>query len=74
MISLTGIFLLLVLIENHDLESDRLWKSSILAALFCEIDVPLDNSAGKETMNAVAKSTSVSLEGKNGGSLRLVMR
>ncbi|KAK7192138.1 hypothetical protein PSPO01_01710 [Paraphaeosphaeria sporulosa] len=47
MISLTGIFLFLVMIETCDVESYRLWKSSLLAALFYEVDVQPDKSAGK---------------------------
>jgi hypothetical protein len=74
MISLTGIFLLLVLVENHGVESDRLWKSSILAALFCEVDTQQDKPIGKEEMMRVARSTGVSLEEKSGGTLRLVAR
>ena len=74
MISLTGMFLLLVLVENRDVESDRLWKSSILAALFCEVETLQDRPAGKGEMIQIANSTSVSLEGKGGGVLRLVAR
>jgi hypothetical protein len=40
MFGLTGLFLLLIAIENRGVETDRLWKSSFLAALFCEVEVP----------------------------------
>ncbi|KAH6622143.1 hypothetical protein C7974DRAFT_377749 [Boeremia exigua] len=70
MISFTGLFLLLVAFENRDIESDRLWKSSFLAALFCEVEVP-QKPAGKEEMKAMAKSTSVSLEDRR-ATLRFV--
>jgi hypothetical protein len=73
MIALTGLFLLLVIIDNWGIESDRLWKSSILATLFCEVDVQRDRPKGKEEMEKIAKSTSVSLEGKS-GRLRMVTR
>jgi hypothetical protein len=65
MIALTGVFLLLVVIENRGVENDRLWKSSFLAALFCEVHVH-ETPAGKEEMYKIAKSTSVSIEGKSG--------
>jgi hypothetical protein len=70
MIALTGVFLVLVVFENRGIENDRLWKSSFLAALFCDVEVH-ESPVGKEEMGAVAKSTSVSLEGKS-GRLRLV--
>ncbi|KAH6613087.1 hypothetical protein C7974DRAFT_322140 [Boeremia exigua] len=72
LISLTGLFLALVAFENRGVESDRLWKSSFLAAIFCEVDIDTnERPVGKADMKAVAKSTSVSLEGKS-GTLRLV--
>jgi hypothetical protein len=71
MIGLTGLFLLLVVVANRGVESDRLWKSSFLAVLFCEVELPGNRPVGKEGMAATAKSTSVCLEGK-GGTLRLV--
>ena len=37
-IALTGAFLILIMMENRNVASDRLWKSSVLATLFCEID------------------------------------
>jgi hypothetical protein len=70
MIGLTGLFLLLIAFENREIETDRLWKSSFLAALFCEVEVP-QKPAGKEQMKTMAKSTSVSLENKR-ATLRLV--
>ncbi|KAH6344004.1 hypothetical protein HBI37_088780 [Parastagonospora nodorum] len=72
MIGLTGLFLILVAIENRGIENDRLWKSSFLAALFCEAELH-EKPVGKEQMKAVAKSSSMSLEGKN-GTLRLIAR
>ncbi|KAJ8116651.1 hypothetical protein OPT61_g1971 [Boeremia exigua] len=72
MIGLTGLFLALVAFENRGIESDRLWKSSFLAALFCEVEIdPHERPVGKADMKSVAKSTSVSLEGKS-GALRLI--
>jgi hypothetical protein len=70
MIGLTGVFLLLVAMENRGIEKDRLWKSSFLAALFCEVEV-YETPVGKHEMKAIAKSSSASLEGKS-GRLRLV--
>ncbi|KAF2999342.1 hypothetical protein E8E13_005620 [Curvularia kusanoi] len=69
MIGLTGLFLLWIAFENRGIEKDRLWKSSFLAALFCEVDMD-EKPVGKKEMGSVAKSTSVSLEGNSGG-LRL---
>jgi hypothetical protein len=37
MIGLTGVFLLLVALENRGIKNDQLWKDSFLAALFCEV-------------------------------------
>jgi hypothetical protein len=70
MIGLIGVFLMLVVFENRGIEKDRLWKSSFLAALFCEVEVH-EKAVGNEEMKAIAKSTSVSLGGKS-GTLRLV--
>jgi hypothetical protein len=70
MIGLTGVFLLLVAMENRGIKNDRLWKSSFLAALFCEVEVH-ETPVGKQEMKAIAKSSSASLEGKS-GRLRLV--
>lgn len=50
MIGLTGILLILVAIENRGIENDRLWKSSFLAALFCEAEVQ-EKPVEKEEMN-----------------------
>lgn len=71
MVGLSGVFLLLVVIENRGIDQDRLWKSSFLAALFCEVDMP-SRPMGKAEMKANAKSTSVRLGGKHNGSLRLI--
>jgi hypothetical protein len=65
MIGLSAIFLVLVAIESRGIESERLWKSSVLATLFCEIDGPVTammKPVGKESMGTIAKSTSVSLD------------
>lgn len=72
MLGMTGVFLLLVIIENRGVESVRLWKSSLLAALFCEVDLARDRPIGNEGMVETAERTSVSLEGKSDGVLRLV--
>lgn len=71
MLGLAGAFLLLVVIETRDVKSDRLWKSSVLAALFCDVEVRQDRPIGKERMLEIARSTSVSLEEKNSDTLRL---
>jgi hypothetical protein len=71
MIGLTGLFLLLVALENRGVETNRLWKSSFLAALFCEVEVH-EKPVGKEEMKAIVNTTSVSLEDKD-GTLRLVI-
>jgi len=76
MIALSAIFLLLVHIESRGVESGRLWKSSILAMLFCEMDEVVTEEAqpmGRQRLEEVAASSSVSL-GKENGSLRLVAR
>ena len=69
-LGLTGLFLIWILFENRGIEKDRLWKSSFLAALFCEVEMH-QRPVGKKEMSSMAKSTSVSLEG-NSGRLRLV--
>lgn len=74
MIGLTVIFLVLVIIESHGVSSDRLWKSSALASLFCEVDhtvVREERIDGKVQMSTVASSTSVCLAPNDQG-LRLV--
>ena len=76
MIALSAIFLLLVHLESRGVESERLWKSSIMAMLFCEMDDIITGEArpvGRQRLEEVAASTSVSLE-KDQGSLRLVAR
>jgi hypothetical protein len=76
MSALTGIFLALVIIENRGLEQDRLWKSSVLATLFCEVDRSDEGNnylINKQAMYNAAKSTSVSLESRS-GTLRLLAR
>lgn len=70
-IGLTGVFLLWVAFENRGIETDRLWKSSFLAALFCEVELH-DKPIGKEEMKEMAKSISASFEDKR-GTLRLVV-
>jgi len=64
-IRLTGMFLVLVAIENRGIKNDRLWKSSFLAALFCEVELH-EKPVGKEEMKAAAKSSSLSFEGESG--------
>jgi hypothetical protein len=71
MIGLTGVFLLWAAFENRGIETNRLWKSSFLAALFCQVELH-EQPVGKEEMNEMAKSTSVSLEDKR-ATLRLVL-
>jgi hypothetical protein len=76
MIGLPAIFLLLVHLESRDVESERLWKSSTLATLFCEMDDAVIDSAKplrKGTMQDTADSTSVCLD-RNATTLRLVAR
>lgn len=70
MIGLAGVFLMLVALENRGTETDRLWKSSFLATLFCEVEMN-EEVSGREEMRAVAKTTSVSLQ-KDTSRLRLV--
>jgi hypothetical protein len=70
LIGLTGVFLVLIAIDNRGIETDRLWKSSFLAALLCEVEVH-EKAVGREEMKSIAKLTSVSLEGTS-GRLRLV--
>ena len=77
MIGLSAIFLLLVSIESRGIASERLWKSSILAMLFCDLDgVVTDGEklVSRRDMEEVAKSTSVSLGGAGERRLRLVAR
>jgi hypothetical protein len=77
MIGLSAIFLILVSIESSGIASERLWKSSILTMLFCEMDDVVtdgDKPATRRDMENVAKSTSVSLGGAEERTLRLVAR
>ncbi|KAF2631181.1 hypothetical protein BU25DRAFT_386135 [Macroventuria anomochaeta] len=76
MMSLTGVFLVLVIIDNRGVDRERLWKSSVLATLFCEVDHGIEGNAhliSKRSMYDVAKSTSVSLEGTE-GTLKLLAK
>lgn len=75
-IGMSGIFLVLVHIESRDTETERLWKSSVLALLFCEMDSEVVDKAHpihRSTLNEVAKSTRVSFE-KGRKVLKLVVR
>jgi len=69
MIALSGISLLLVAIENRDTQRDRLWKSSFLAALFCEVELN-ERPRGITDMKGKARAASVTLE-KRGSGLKL---
>ena len=74
MVGSVVIFLVLVCIENRNVHRDRLWKSSILAALFCEVDVLESNklrTLTRRDIEEVARSTSVSLD-KTDQKLRLI--
>ncbi len=76
MIALSAVFLLLVHLESRGVESERLWKSSILAMLFCEMDDVVTEEArpvGRRRFEDVAASSSVSLC-KDDGSFRLIAR
>lgn len=76
MIGLTGVFLVFVIIDNCDVERERLWKSSVLATIFCELDQGMVRNAhltSKRAMHDIAWSTSVSLETKK-GTLKLLAR
>jgi hypothetical protein len=73
MIGLSAIFLILVSIESRGIASEGLWKSSILAMLFCDMDDAVtdgDKPMTRQDMENVAKSTSVS-RGGEGKRLRL---
>lgn len=75
-VALTGVFLSLVMIENRGVDSQRLWKSSILATLLCEVQFGHKDEMrfeSKESMDDMAKSTNVRLEDEK-GTLRLVSR
>jgi hypothetical protein len=74
LIGLSVVFLVLVAIESRNVESDRLWKSSVLATLFCnveQVDVHGMQPTGNGAMSEIAHSTSVSLD-SNRQELRLV--
>jgi hypothetical protein len=74
MIGLCAVFLVLVHIESRDVDSQRLWKSSTLAMLFCELDEEVVAAARplqRDAMGDAAKTTGVQLERDVGG-LRLV--
>jgi hypothetical protein len=76
LIGLSVVFLVLVGIESRNVESDRLWKSSVLATLFCnveQVDVHGMQPTGNGAMIEIAHSTSVSLD-SNRQELRLVSR
>ena len=74
MIALSAAFLVLVAVESRGVESERLWKSSILALLFCELDEDVLREArdgGKRGVEEVAAREKVRLgEGREG--LKLV--
>lgn len=62
MVVLTAIFLALVSHENRDVPSSRLWKSSILAALFSNLDAPAQPASfANADMTDKASSTAVQL-------------
>lgn len=76
LIGLSVVFLALVAIESRGTESDRLWKSSVLATLFCDVEQVDEHGMkpeGKQAMSDIACSTSVQLDGGD-GVLRLVSR
>jgi hypothetical protein len=76
LIALSVAFLALVAVESRGTESDRLWKSSVLATLFCDVEQVDEHGIkpeGKQAMSNIAHSTSVSLGGGE-GTLRLVSR
>lgn len=69
MVGLTGVFLILVAVDNRGSDRERLWKSSALATLLCEVDHGVKGNAhfaSKRAMYDVAKSTSVSLDNTDG--------
>jgi hypothetical protein len=76
MIGLCAVFLILVHIESRDVESQRLWKSSTLAMLFCELDEAVVSATKPlqiDTIRDTAKSTGVSL-GREAGSLKMIVK
>jgi hypothetical protein len=73
-IVLAGSFLLLIARENRDTPASRLWKSSVLETLFCEVEHDRVNEAKTiymAVMIHMARPTSVSVEGSK-GTLKLV--
>lgn len=75
-ITLTWIFLVLVMIENRGVGSQRLWKSSILATLLCEVEhrhAEQTRFTSKQAMMDMAKSMSVTLRDEQ-GVLKLIAR
>lgn len=76
MIGLCVAFLVLVHVESRDVDIQRLWKSSTLAMLFCEMDetvVSRVDPLQKDNMRDAARSTSVSLS-REPGTLKLVAK
>jgi hypothetical protein len=74
LIGLSVMFLVLVSIESRHVKSDRLWKSSVLATLFCNVervDMHAMEPTGNGAMSDIAHSTSVSLDASR-QTLRLV--
>ena len=74
MIALSAVFLVLVAFESRDVQGGRLWKSSVLAMLFCDLDEGIREevgSLGRRGMEKVAQSSSVCL-GKGAEGLKLV--
>ncbi|KAI8939545.1 hypothetical protein NX059_003314 [Plenodomus lindquistii] len=65
LIVLLVLFLFFVSMQNRDMESDGLWKSSVLAMLFCEMDDLFgdeDKCMCKRDMQGIAETTSVRLD------------
>ena len=76
MVGLCAAFLVLVHIESRGVDAQRLWKSSTLAMLFCEMDEAVVAAARplqKDAMRDVARSTGVGL-GTDTDGLRLVAK
>jgi hypothetical protein len=76
MIGLSAIFLVLVHIESRDVASNKLWKSSTLAMLFCDMDNAVSDKVKplkKERMRAVAETTSVYID-RDGTEFRLIAK
>lgn len=73
MIVLCIVFLCLVAFMTRGVERERMWKSSILAVLFCEVDdtAVVLKPVGKHKMDLIASTTSVSL-GQDLSTLRLI--